>query len=145
MAWLSNHFYFIVHLISRSYNPIIAETTMVWAFPLSLATTQGITIVFFSSSYLDVSVHWVGAFAIPLHGTRFPHSEIFGSKLMCSYPKLIAAYRVLHRLWKPRHPPFALTYFLNQDCLYIRNNFMYLLPVFQRTLNTTITRNVLDR
>ena len=29
---------------------------MVWALPRSLATTYGITIVFFSSGYLDVSV-----------------------------------------------------------------------------------------
>ena len=27
-----------------------------------------------------------------------PHSEIFGSKVICTYPKLIAAYHVLHRL-----------------------------------------------
>ena len=34
---------------------------MVWAIPVSLATTQGITIVFFSSPYLDVSVQEVGS------------------------------------------------------------------------------------
>ncbi len=38
----------------------------------------------------------------------FPHSEIFGSKLIRSSPKLIAAYHVLHRLSAPRHPPNAL-------------------------------------
>ena len=38
----------------------------------------------------------------------FPHSEISGSKLICSSPKLIAAYRVLHRLLMPRHSPCAL-------------------------------------
>ena len=32
----------------------------IWAIPVSLATTQGITIVFFSSRYLDVSVLGVG-------------------------------------------------------------------------------------
>ena len=31
----------------------------VWAIPVSLAATRGITIVFFSSGYLDVSVHQV--------------------------------------------------------------------------------------
>ena len=41
---------------SRSYNPGIAETTPVWAIPVSLATTPGITFVFFSCGYLDVSV-----------------------------------------------------------------------------------------
>ena len=38
----------------------------------------------------------------------FPHSEIRGSKLVRSSPRLIAAYHVLHRLSTPRHPPNAL-------------------------------------
>ena len=37
-----------------------------------------------------------------------PHSEISGSKLARSSPKLIAACYVLHRLSVPRHPPNAL-------------------------------------
>ena len=36
------------------------HATLVWAVSFSLATTQEITIVFFSSRYLDVSVPWVG-------------------------------------------------------------------------------------
>ena len=40
------------------------------------------------------------------------HSKISGSKVICTYPKLIAAYHVLHRLCEPRHPPYALSYFL---------------------------------
>ena len=40
------------------------------------------------------------------------HSEITGSKVICTYPMLIAAYHVLHRLREPRHPPCALIYFL---------------------------------
>ena len=39
----------------------------------------------------------------------FPHSEIPGSKLMCSSPRLIAACHVLHRLSMPRHSPCALS------------------------------------
>ena len=31
--------------------------------------------------------------------------------LVCSSPKLIAAYHVLHRLSDPRHPPYALSNF----------------------------------
>ena len=38
----------------------------------------------------------------------FPHSEICGSKLICSSPQLIAAYHVFHRLPVPRHSPCAL-------------------------------------
>ena len=45
-------------------------------------------------------------YRIPFGG--FPHSEISGSKLICSSPKLIAAYHVLHRLLMPRHSPCAL-------------------------------------
>ncbi len=40
--------------------------------------------------------------------TRFSHSEIPGSKLVCSSPRLIAACHVLHRLSAPRHPPCTL-------------------------------------
>jgi hypothetical protein len=46
---------------------------------------------------------------IPLHGIGLLHSEISGSTLVCSSPKLIAAYRVLHRLPMPRHPSCALS------------------------------------
>ena len=38
----------------------------------------------------------------------FPHSEISGSTVICTSPKLIAAYHVLHRLLMPRHSPCAL-------------------------------------
>ena len=37
-----------------------------------------------------------------------PHSDISGSTLICSSPKLFAAYHVLHRLLMPRHSPCAL-------------------------------------
>ena len=84
----------------------------VWAFPLSLATTCRITIVFSSSGYLDVSVPRVAVPArtgtMPLHGTRFPHSDICGSMVVCTSPQLFAAYHVLRHLWEPRHPPYAL-------------------------------------
>ena len=97
-----------------SYNPGAAETAPVWAVPRSLATTCGITFVFFSYGYLDVSVPHV---RLPYGMTGLlpaglPHSEILGSKVICTYPKLIAAYHVLHRLREPRHPPSALAYFL---------------------------------
>ena len=42
------------------------------------------------------------------NSTRLPHSEISGSSVVCTYPKLIAAYHVLHRLLAPRHPLCAL-------------------------------------
>ena len=48
-----------------------------------------------------------------LQTARLSHSEISGSGVICTYPKLIAAYHVLHRLREPRHPPCALDYFLS--------------------------------
>ena len=48
---------------------------------------------------------------ITLQVIGLSHSEIPGSKVICTYPGLIAAYHVLHRLREPRHPPCALSYF----------------------------------
>ena len=39
-----------------------------------------------------------------------PHSDIRGSMLIHSSPRLFAVYYVFLRLWLPRHPPNALTY-----------------------------------
>ena len=89
--------------------------TLVWALPISLAATLGIDVSFSSSGYLDVSVHRVPGVWLCIHHTslegcssRFPHSDISGSKDICSSPKLFAAYHVFHRLLVPRHPPCAL-------------------------------------
>ena len=109
-ARLSSRFRFVRHPMSQSYNPGGAVTPTVWAAPRSLAATYGITLVFSSSGYLDVSVPRVRPpCGVPClqHG-GLPHSEIRGSKVMCTSPRLIAAYRVLHRLREPRHPPYAL-------------------------------------
>jgi hypothetical protein len=38
----------------------------------------------------------------------FPHSEIYGSKVVRTSPQLIAAYHVFRRLSMPRHPLSAL-------------------------------------
>ena len=46
-----------------------------------------------------------------LQAAGLSHSEIPGSRVICTYPGLIAAYHVLHRLREPRHPPDALTCF----------------------------------
>ena len=82
--------------------------TLVWALPISLAATLGIDVSFSSSPYLDVSVQevplpalWIYAGMTGVHPAGFPHSEISGSKDICSSPKLIAAYHVFHRLSVP--------------------------------------------
>ena len=110
MARLSSRFRFVARRMSWSYNPGTAETAPVWAAPISLATTLGITLVFSSSAYLDVSVQRVRppCGVTGLQPAGLPHSDTHGSMLVCSSPWIFAAYRVLHRLWKPRHPPYAL-------------------------------------
>ena len=97
-------------------NPSLYCYNLVWANPRSLATTCGITFVFFSWGYLDVSVPPVSpqytmnsctdTWAFTSGG--FPHSDIHGSTAICASPWLFAAYRVLHRLLVPRHSPYAL-------------------------------------
>ena len=88
----------------------------VWALPRSLAATYGITVVFFSSGYLDVSVHrvplhtlWIGVWIHEVFSCGFPHSDICGSQCICHSPQLFAAYHVFLRLLVPRHPPCALS------------------------------------
>ena len=92
-------------------------------------------VVFSSSGYLDVSVHrvpfltlWIGVRILEVCSSRFPHSEISGSKDICSSPKLFAAYHVFHRLLVPRHPPYALISITNllsstgmNDCLHMHS------------------------
>ena len=100
--------------ISQSYNPVNAVTFTVWAVPISLAATLEIDVSLFSSSYLDVSVQRVcpPCGVIGLLPIGLPHSDICGSNLVCKSPQLFAAYHVLLRLQEPRHPPYALLYFL---------------------------------
>ena len=101
---------------SRSYNPAGAGTPAVWAVPRSLATTWGITFCFL---FLPVLRCFSSRGSLP-HLVRvtvrqtagLPHSEIRGSRVACTYPRLIAACRVLRRLPEPRHPPYALSCFL---------------------------------
>ena len=50
-------------IIPPVLNPSSHCCVLVWALPRSLATTYGITVVFFSCGYLDVSVPHVS----PLH------------------------------------------------------------------------------
>ena len=87
----------------------------VWALSISLAATLEIDVSFSSSGYLDVSVHrvpsvnlWIQLTVTEVSSAGFPHSDICGSKDICSSPQLFAAYHVFLRLLVPRHPPCAL-------------------------------------
>ena len=88
----------------------------VWPLPISLAATLGIDLSFSSCPYLDVSVQGVPPITLWIHvivtdflSAGFPHSDIRGSKVICTSPRLFAAYHVLLRLLVPRHPPYALS------------------------------------
>ncbi len=95
----------------------------VWALPVPLAATPGIDVSFFSSGYLDVSVHrvplhnlWIQLWIHGVCPCGFPHSDIRGSRDICSSPRLFAAYHVFHRLSVPRHPPCALFSLTCSNC-----------------------------
>ena len=83
-------------------------SSLVWACPLSLAATYGVSVDFLSYRYLDVSVPCV-RFAWPMHSARddrnwlpspagFPHSEIPGLTVVRHLPR---AYRSLPRPSSP--------------------------------------------
>ena len=90
--------------------------TTVWAVPISLAATFGISVISFPPgtemvhfpglAHTDLCIQSAGT---GVHPAGFPHSEIPGSKPACGSPRLIAACHVLHRLLAPRHPPYALS------------------------------------
>ena len=81
----------IVQSIMRS-EPQSART-LVWPLSISLAATLEIDVSFSSSGYLDVSVHRVPFLTLWIHvrihavcACGFPHSDIYGSRLICSSP-----------------------------------------------------------
>ena len=103
-ARLSRHVPLPRHSPSRPpYNPARASTPAVWAGPLSLAATRGVTVVFLSSAYLDVSVRRVGH--LKKVGTP-PACRVspFGHPRINGRSRLPAAFRSLPR---PSSPPGA--------------------------------------
>jgi hypothetical protein len=111
---LSHFVYGVITLYDQSFQivPLFDSSS---AVPLSLAATQGISVDFFSSGYLDVSVLPVRfnnlciQLLIPLQ-VGFPIRISPVQCLFDSSPRLFAAYHVLLRLLSPRHPPYALNY-----------------------------------
>ena len=90
-----------IRAISWSYYPREAGTPRVWAIPRSLATTGGITNLF--SSPPGTKMFQFPGFASAkriagLQPAGLSHSEIRGSRVICTSPRLIAACHVLRRL-----------------------------------------------
>ena len=94
--------------MSRSLSPLSKglfyrlQSTSGWAPPRSLAATEGITIVFSSSGYLDVSVHRVSL--LTDNTASLYWVAPFGNLRVESYLHLTVAYRSLSR---PSSPPRA--------------------------------------
>ena len=113
--------------------PTTPDLRPVWAFPLSLAATHGISNLI--SIPVGTKMFQFPTFAFityvlsnkwqDITPAGFPHSEISGSKPVNDSPKLIAAYHVLHRLPMPRHPPLAL----NSLSIKLDKTFKLLTPV----------------
>ena len=110
-SWLSRPFVYGAitrygvpsHVLQLELNiPYAVQTpkillSSVWPLPLSLATTDGISVDVFSCPYLDVSVQAVPHVWLCIHHTLteycsagFPHSEIHGSNACF---RLTVAYR----------------------------------------------------
>ena len=87
--------------LSWSYYPTRSVNLMVWAPPRSLATTYGITIVFFSSGYLDVSVHRVRLRQLADDTASRYRVAPFGNLRIKGYLHLPEAYRSLSRPSSP--------------------------------------------
>ena len=91
-GWLSqNHSARIAESIMRS-EPGHARMT-VCPLSISLAATLEIDVSFFSSPYLDVSVQavplhtlWIGVWMTGVFPAGFPHSDIYGSTVICTFP-----------------------------------------------------------
>ena len=73
-----------------------------------------------------------------LQNAGLSHSDIRGSKVICTSPRLFAAYHVLHRLREPRHPPCALSFFFLS---YTEQSRVY----FQLQLLLGLLQHVIDR
>ena len=121
-AWSYNPEYALLHMrfgLFPGRSPLLGESL--------LFSSPGGTKMFQFPPF--ASLHCVEIIVLQTIGLS--HSEIPGSKDICSYPRLIAAYHVLHRLREPRHPPCALQYF--RQCT---------LNIKHETLNSTIINNV---
>ena len=90
---------------------------MVWAVPLSLATTDGIdslsfpadTEMFHFSACRSTETIYSSRSNTELPVLGFPIRESPDIMRVCRSPELIAACCALHRLMTPRHPSSAVT------------------------------------
>ena len=83
-----------VHITVRTPEVLLP---LVWPLPRSLATTSGISVDFFSSPYLDVSVQAVPPVSLWIQNTVTGHDSSriapFGNPRINAYLRLPVAYR----------------------------------------------------
>ena len=97
----------------------------------------------FSSPGSLLIPYFIQVWVVEVFSTRFPHSDISGSLLICSSPKLFAAYHVFRRLSVPRHPPCALYCMIalllacNLLCLHLINVWFVFSDVFKHFYSIT--------
>ena len=101
--------------VRGSYNPAPTRRT-VWALPVSLATTQGISIDFSSSGYLDVSVPQVRS-ACAVTGLAPRRVAPFGHLRINACVPLPGAYRSLPRPSSPLCAQASPTYPCSLDSI----------------------------
>src|SRR5580693_6086947 len=105
----------LITLLARSYNPRV-QAPWFGLFRFRSPLLSESRLIYFPPG--TEMVHFPGLARTRLCIQRvvarfcragFPHSDIPGSKPVCGFPGLIAAYHVLHRLLAPRHSPYALS------------------------------------
>lgn len=139
--------------MSWSYNPNIAVTTLVWAIPRSLATTSGITFVFFSSGYLDVSVLRVCSISGDISSIcRVAPFGYLRINRVCasnhSFSQLITSFFASESLGIPHTPLLSLLYFLLFIIFNIflsKINFLILVSLLSQYVNELFQLLKVDR
>ena len=121
MARCSNLFHSPCFLRSRGpTTPCVPEHAWFGLFPVR-SPLLGESLLF--SLPAGTKMFQFPAFACRISGMTglqpagLSHSDILGSKVICTSPGLFAAYHVLLRLQEPRHPPYALSYLLTRHIL----------------------------
>ena len=115
-ARLSNRLPLASTVRFRCPYPVQYHYSTVWALSLSLTTTQKIVSLLsfppgtkmFQFPGFPLTHYWFMCQYRNITYGEFPHSDICGSRLICSSPQLFAACHVLLRRLVPRHPPYAL-------------------------------------
>ena len=94
---LPSHAVLLVFVVFKVVRTPKALLLSVWPLPLSLATTDGISVDFFSSPYLDVSVQAVPLIHLCIQCMMIKHDfnriAPFGNLRINAYLRLPVAYR----------------------------------------------------